>query len=196
MFPPKIAISGAANGHACDVGETMAYEVGRLIAARGGIVLTGATTGIPLAAAKGAHSVEGMVIGFSPAVSLLEHTNKYHLPVKYHSEIFFTGQDYAGRDITLVDLSDAVIEISGRIGTLHEFTHAFERGKIIGVLENSGGTIHHIPEILAEAGRGFGRVIIESDPATLVRKVFAAFEAANTLPERETTVRLKETTLQ
>lgn len=191
MFPPKIAISGAADGHASDEGEALAFEVGRQVAIHGGIVLTGATTGIPLAAAKGAYSLEGTVIGFSPACSLIEHTNKYHLPVQYHNEIFFTGQDYAGRDITLIDLSDAVIEISGRIGTLHEFTHAFERGKIIGVLSGSGGTIHHIPEILAEAGRGFGKVIIDADPASLVKKVFAACEAAN-----HPTVRLKETTLQ
>jgi len=184
MFPPKIAISGAANGQASEEGQALAFEIGRQIAIRGGIVLTGATTGIPLSSAEGAKSVGGTVIGFSPAASLLEHTNKYHLPVRFHDEIFFTGQDYAGRDITLVDLSDAVIEISGRIGTLHEFTHAFERGKIIGVLNGSGGTIHHIPEILAEAGRGYGHVIFETDPAKLVRKIVSSFESANRPPIR------------
>ncbi len=179
MFDPKIAISGAAGGEAGEQGEALAHEVGKQIAIHGGIVLTGATTGIPLASARGAKSVRGEVIGFSPANSLLEHTKKYRLPVQYHDTMFFTGQDYAGRDITLIDMADAVIEISGRVGTLHEFTHAFERHMIIGILLHSGGTIDEIPVILKMAHRGMGRVIMHEDPKQLVRHVFAAIDEAN-----------------
>jgi hypothetical protein len=179
MFDPKIAISGAAGGEAGEQGEHLAYEVGRQIAIHGGIVLTGATTGVPLAAARGAKAVKGEVIGFSPANSLVEHTRKYRLPTQYHDTMFFTGQDYAGRDITLVDLSDAVINISGRVGTLHEFTHAFERNMIIGLLLKSGGTIDQIPIILEMADRGMGKVIMHEDPRQLVRHVFAAIDKAN-----------------
>lgn len=179
MFDPKICISGAAGGQASEDGEVLAYQIGKEIAIRGGVVVTGATTGVPLAAAKGAKSVHGEVIGFSPAASMLEHTKKYRLPVQYHDTMFFTGKDYAGRDILLVDLSDAIIEISGRIGTLHEFTHAFERDKIVGVLLHSGGTIDEIPEILHLAHRGNRKVIFGEDPKKLVKEVFDAIEEEN-----------------
>jgi uncharacterized protein (TIGR00725 family) len=179
MFDPKICVSGAAGGTASEEGELAGYQIGKEIAARGGIVMTGGTTGVPLAAAKGAKSIHGQVIGFSPAASLKEHVKKYHLPVQHHDTMFFTGKDYAGRDILLVDLADAVIEISGRIGTLHEFTHAFERDKIIGVLLHSGGTIDEIPEILHRAERGNRKVIFSDSPKVLVQRVFDALEEEN-----------------
>lgn len=179
MFDPKIAISGAADGLAVKQGHKLAFTVGMEIAKRGGVVLTGATSGIPLAGAKGAKSIGGEVIGFSPAHSMLEHTAKYRLPTQYHDTLFFTGYDYAGRDAILVDFADAVIQVSGRIGSLHEFTTAFERHKIIGLLLHSGGIIDEIPEILEMSHRGFGRVIMDPDPASLVRQVFHAYEEAN-----------------
>jgi uncharacterized protein (TIGR00725 family) len=177
MFDPKIAISGAADGLAAEQGEELAYQVGREIAKRGGILLTGATSGVPYAAARGAKSLGGQTIGFSPAHSLREHQKKYRLPVDYHDSIFFTGYDYAGRDVLLVDMADAVISVSGRIGSLHEFTSAFERKKIIGLLLNSGGLANDIPEILEKARRGMGRVIMHADPAELVDLVFEAVDA-------------------
>ncbi len=175
IHAPKIAVSGAAGGDASKEGEAGAYAIGRQIALHHAITLTGATSGVPYVAARGAKSAEGSVIGFSPATSLLEHMHSYRLPVRHHDTIFFTGEGYAGRDILLVNMADIVIEISGRIGTLHEFTHAFERGKIIGVLKDSGGTIHHIPEILNEAHRGNGKVIVEADPHVLVKRLMEKY---------------------
>jgi uncharacterized protein (TIGR00725 family) len=176
MNDPKIAISGAAAGVASTEGAALGFEVGRQIAIRGGIVLTGATSGVPYEAAKGAKSVHGQTIGFSPAHSMLEHVRKYRLPVDFHDTIFFTGYDYAGRDTLLIDLADAVISVSGRIGSLHEFTSAFERHKIIGLLLHSGGLSDDIPEILHKAHRGNGRVVMHADPKELVELVFAALE--------------------
>jgi hypothetical protein len=178
ILDPKIAISGAAAGVASDQGEAVAYEVGREIAKRGGIVLTGATTGVPYAAIKGAKSFGGQTIGLSPAHSLKEHLRKYRLPVEDHDILFFTGYDYAGRDVLLVDLADAVISVSGRIGSLHEFTSAFERHKIIGLLLHSGGLSDDIPDILEKAKRGMGRVVMHSEPAVLVDLVFEALHEA------------------
>ncbi|MEI6477534.1 MAG: hypothetical protein WCO52_00915 [bacterium] len=174
MFDHKIVISGAAAGHASEEGDALGFMVGREVAARGGIIVTGATSGVPFSAAKGAKSVQGQVIGFSPAHSLAEHTNKYKLPTEYHDVIFFTGYDYAGRDVLLVDVADAMILVSGRIGSLHEFTSAFERHKVIGLLLHSGGLSDEIPAILDHAGRGNGHVIFHEDPHTLVSQVFHA----------------------
>lgn len=179
MFDPKIAISGAASGTPSEEGKEFAHQVGREIAARGGIVITGATTGIPLEAAKGAKSMHGTVIGFSPANSWKEHVNTYKLPTQYHDYIFFTGLDYAGRDNLLIDLADAVVELSGRLGTLHEFTQAFERNKIVGVLSNSGGTVDLLPEILQTAERGSRRVFFENTPSTLIKTLFREISEQN-----------------
>lgn len=176
FFDPKIAISGAAAGSASADGDPFGYEIGRQVAIRGGILLTGATTGVPYAAAKGAKSVHGQVIGFSPAHSLLEHRRKYRLPVQHHDIMFFTGYDYAGRDTLLIDMADAVISVSGRIGSLHEFTSAFERHKVIGLLLHSGGLSDDIPDLLRKAHRGNGRVIMHADPKELVDMVFDALE--------------------
>ena len=176
LFDPKIAISGAAAGSASSEGDPFGFEIGREVALKGGIVLTGATTGVPYAAAKGAKSVHGQVIGFSPAHSLLEHQRKYRLPIDNHDIMFFTGYDYAGRDTLLIDMADAVISVSGRIGSLHEFTSAFERHKVIGLLLHSGGLSDDIPDILHKAQRGNGRVIMHADPRELVELVFAALD--------------------
>jgi uncharacterized protein (TIGR00725 family) len=176
LFDPKIVISGAAGGVAAKEGEVHGFQVGKHIAVHGGIVVTGATSGVPFAAARGAKSVQGQVIGFSPANSMVEHTKKYRLPVQYHDMIFFTGYEYAGRDAVLIDFCDAVIQVSGRLGTIHEFTTAFERNKVIGVLENSGGLSDFIPTLLSEAKRGNGRVIINDNPKELVKEVMSALE--------------------
>ncbi len=176
MFDPKIAISGAAAGLASEQGEKLGFDIGHDIAVRGGILLTGATTGVPYAAAKGAKSVHGQVIGFSPASSLREHQRSYRLPVDYHDVLFFTGYDYAGRDTLLIDMADALISVSGRMGSLHEFTSAFERHKIIGLLLHSGGLSDEIPELLYKAHRGNGRVVMHADHKELVSLVFAALE--------------------
>ncbi len=176
LFDPKIAISGAAAGHAADQGEHLAFEVGREIAKHGGILVTGATTGVPLAAARGSKSVHGQTIGFSPAHSELEHVKKYRLPVHYHDIIFFTGYDYAGRDTLLIDMCDAVVEVSGRIGSLHEFTSAFERHKVIGILLHSGGLSDEYSMLLDKAHRGRGHVVMHADPKELIQLVFEKLE--------------------
>lgn len=179
MFDPKIVVSGAAGGSASEEGFHFGYAVGREIAVHGGIVVTGGTTGVPYAAAQGAKSVQGQTIGFSPAHSLKEHLRRYRLPIDYHDIMFFTGYDYAGRDTLLIDMADAVITVSGRIGSLHEFTQAFERHKIIGVLLHSGGLSDEIPIILDMAKRGNGRVVMHANPKTLVKLVFSALGEAN-----------------
>ena len=54
--------------------------------------------------------------------------------------IMYTGSGYSGRNLQLTRTSDAVIVGCGRIGTLNEFTIAFEDNKPIGVLEGDWPT--------------------------------------------------------
>lgn len=174
----KICVSGAAEtGHCSPNALAMAEQVGREIARAGMVLVTGATVGIPYFAAKGAKEAGGIVIGLSPASSEIAHIKTYHLPTDYHDLIIYTGFEYAGRNLLLTRSSDAVVTICGRTGTLNEFTIAFEDNKPNGVLEGSGGTADMIREILGKAKRGYGKVIFDSDPKALIKKLIPMLNA-------------------
>ncbi len=168
----KICVSGAAeSGHCSENATKLAEEVGREIVRQNGVVVTGATSGIPYWAAKGAKEEGGISIGLSPAASEIAHIKSYRLPTDYFDLIIYTGFDYSGRNLILTRSSDAVITICGRMGTLNEFTIAFEDNKPQGVLVGSGGTADYVKEIVENMHRGPGKIVYESDPKTLVKKV-------------------------
>ncbi len=170
----KIAVSGAADTEFMPPDALQKAEtVGRLIAEHGMVTVTGATTGAPYWAAKGAKEAGGIVIGISPASTKREHMKTFGLPVEYHDLIIYTGFGYAGRNLLFTRSADAVITVAGRIGTLNEFTDAFEDKKPQGVLLHAGGTTDLIEEILKEAHRGMGRVVLDTDPQKLFEKVVA-----------------------
>jgi len=176
----KICISGAAETDICsDDAVVKAGKLGGLVAKRNMILVTGATTGIPYWAAKGAKEAGGTVIGLSPAASKIAHTNSYRLPTDYHDLIIYTGFDYAGRNLLLTRSSDAIITICGRMGTLNEFTIGFEDQKPLGVLTGTGGISDMIEKIIKEAHKGGGKVIFDGDPETLLDKVVALIEKEN-----------------
>jgi uncharacterized protein (TIGR00725 family) len=95
----------------------------------------------------------------------------YHLPIDYHDVIIYTGFEYAGRNLILTRSSDAVIVVCGRMGTLNEFTIAFEDQRPIGVLVNTGGTADMVKSIVKNSHRGPGKIVYNSDPKKLVSKV-------------------------
>ncbi|MDP2638868.1 MAG: hypothetical protein Q8P06_01720 [Candidatus Azambacteria bacterium] len=168
----KIAVSGAAEtGHCNDKALEMARETGREIVRQNGVVLTGATIGIPYEAARGAKEEGGISIGLSPAATERAHIKTYHLPIDYFDLIIYTGFDYSGRNLLLTRSADAMIIICGRLGTLNEFTIAFEDKKPIGVLEGTGGTADMIRDIVGKSHRGPGKIIYDSDPKQLLTKL-------------------------
>jgi hypothetical protein len=159
----KICVSGAAEtGHCSSTALENSKELGREIARNNAVLVTGATTGVPLWAAIGAKEKGGISIGLSPAASESEHIENYKLPVDYFDLIIYT---------VLTRSSDAIIVSCGRMGTLNEFTIAFEDEKPIGVLTDSGGTADEIKEIVEKAKRGPGKIVYDSEPKTLVAKV-------------------------
>lgn len=173
----KICISGAADTGHCSVDAPQkAEEMGREIARRGMVLVTGATVGIPYWAAKGAKEEGGIVIGLSPAASEAAHVKTYKLPTDYHDLIVYTGFEYSGRNLLLIRSADAIITICGRMGTLNEFTIAFEDGKPIGVLEGTGGTADELKGIVNKMHRGPGRVVYSKDINELLDKVVAEIE--------------------
>lgn len=172
----SICVSGAAAGETIVESGDLAVQLGEAIAKSGHILTTGATVGLPYYAAYGAKSANGTSIGFSPASSLREHMRKYRLPHDVFDFINFTGLHYVGRDLYLIQSSDAVITIGGRFGSLHEFTSALEDGKPCGVLLGSGGTADLIPQLMETLHPPEHQVVYDHDPAKLVEKVVAILD--------------------
>ncbi|MCA9346572.1 hypothetical protein KC960_03725 [Candidatus Saccharibacteria bacterium] len=179
----SICVSGAAAGESVDSACGLAYEVGVAIARGGHITTTGATVGVPMYAAKGSFDAGGMSVGFSPASSMREHTKKYRLPIGFFSYINFTGMQYIGRDIHLVQSSDAVITIGGRMGSMHEFSTAIEADKPCGVLIGSGGLADYLPKLLDEleeiGQQAKGLVYFDTDPERLVKTLIKVLDEKN-----------------
>ena len=165
----KICVSGAAEGD-CINPENIkkAEKLGEAIAKKGAVLVSGATTGLPYYAAKGLKRAGGVSIGFSPAASRVDHVKRYRLPTKYLDLTVYTGFGYSGRNLILTRSADAIIIICGRIGTLNEFTVAFEDKKPIGILEKSGGMADEIEAITQIAHKHQCKVIYEEDPKKLV----------------------------
>jgi len=170
----KIAVSGAADTAHCGT-EALdkAKAVGRAVAKNGAVLVSGATTGFPLWASIGVKEESGISIGLSPAASEREHVEAYRLPIDYMDLIIYTGFGYAGRDLLLTRSSDAIIIGCGRVGTIHEFTVAFEDGKPIGILQGDWNTDETIKEIIERSNRTRDKIIFESDPTVLVEKLIA-----------------------
>ncbi len=168
----KMGVSGAAETGHCGIHALeQAKELGREIVRQGGIVVTGATTGFPLWSAMGAKEEKGISIGLSPAASEREHVNSYRLPLDYMDLVVYTGFGFPGRDLLFTRTCDAVFIGCGRIGTLHEFTIAFEDGKPIGILEGEWDMDESIRLILERGNRPNNKIVFDPDPKSLVKKI-------------------------
>lgn len=170
----KICVSGAAETGHCGIGALdLAKELGREIARQGAVLVTGATTGFPFWAAMGAKEEGGISIGISPAASEREHVEVYKLPIDYMDLIIYTGFGYPGRDLLLTRSSDAVVLGCGRIGTIHEFTVAFEDQKPIGIFEGPWEMSAELEEIIAKGHRPDPKIVHSPDPKKLLEEVIA-----------------------
>jgi len=147
----------------------LAERLGRIIAERGCILVTGATTGFPDIASRAARSLGGLSVGISPASSKEEHATQYGLPVDGADVIIYTGFGLKGRNVINVRSSDVVIIFGGGMGTLNEFTIAYDEGKVVGVLEGTGGVTDRIKEIAAISTKpAESRVVFDDDPEKLI----------------------------
>lgn len=174
----KICISGAAEDFS-PLAEDMAKKVAAEIAKKGHVLVTGATKGIPHIAALSAKKAGGVSIGISPAASESEHIGKYLLPGDSAFDyVIYTKAGYTGRNLLMVRSCDATIVISGRMGTLNEFTCAFEEDEIVGVMDASGGISSLIRQILQVANKGQRQVFFENDPQKIVEEIITRINKA------------------
>lgn len=107
--------------------EERAEEVGRLLAERGCVVVTGGLGEVMAAAARGAKAAGGTTIGILPG-ERREDANEW----VDHAVV--TGIGHA-RNLAVVASGDAVIAVGGSWGTLAEIGFASRLGRMVVILE-------------------------------------------------------------
>lgn len=172
----KIGVMGGAGHDIPPAFLDKAREVGKAIAQANCVLITGACPGIPLAAAEGAKSSGGFVVGISPGLSLDEHAYKYESPTAFHDVLIFTGSGLMGREVVNIRSSDMVIFAGGSSGTLGELAIAYDEGKLIGILSGTGGISDLAEQILSACKKATGaRVAKNSDANSLVQELIRIY---------------------
>ena len=183
---PRMAVGvmGSAGGTLSEDVRERVRRLGAAIGRRGHTLITGACPGLPQEAVLTAKEHGGCVVGISPAHSVEEHVVKYRSPIRGYDVIIYTGNGLMGREIENIRSCDVVIFAGGSSGTLGEFAIAYEEGKIIGVLQSTGGIADHMDEILAIVNKKTDAVVCSNaDPDSLMTQLELAYET-RVLPAR------------
>ena len=167
---------GSAGGDIPADVQALLRRLGREIASRGYVLITGACPGLPHEAVLGAHEAGGVVIGVSPALNFEEHVTKYKSPTRGYNALIYTGSGLMGREIENIRSCDVVVFAGGRSGTLGEFAIAYDESKVIGILDGSGGITRHLETIVGMVNKDTGAVLVRADdPAVLLDKLEAVY---------------------
>ena len=117
-----------------------AYEVGKLIAKKGYVLVTGGLFGVMEGASRGAKEEGGVVVGILPHYETL--SNPY-VDIKIP-----TGLGHARNVLVVSSSSEIVVAIGGNFGTLSEIGHALKLGKrVIGFRTWELGEIENYEDI-------------------------------------------------
>jgi len=168
---------GSAGGRMRKDTRERARALGRAIAEHDCVLVTGACPGLPYDAACGCKSAGGMTAGISPALDLYEHVNRYNSPFREFDVMIYTGDGLMGREVTGIRSCDIVVLIGGRSGTLGEFAIAYDEGKVIGVLSDTGGVADHVDELMEIIHKKTGAHLeFDDDPHRLMDRLLRAYE--------------------
>ena len=177
----KVGVMGSAGEASPDEGSgealrAKAEALGRAVAARGCVLLTGGTTGLPHAAGAAAHAAGGLHVGVSPASDAREHVERYRLPLAGTDVLVYTGFGLKGRNVVLVRSCDVVLIFRGGMGTLNELTIAHDEGRVVGCLTGTGGVADEAERLMgALPKRSSAVVVFDEDPERLLDRCLEAF---------------------
>ena len=172
MAPPnrtQRTVIGVMGPAACDEPTAeLARAVGRAIAEREAVLLTGGRTGVMEAACQGARDAGGLTIGILPGAVPADSP-----PNPYVEVALFTGLG-EGRNWVNVCASDALIAIGGGFGTLSEIALALKARKPLVLLGSWRFEMDGVSTAVARA----------ADAAQAVELAFAAVSARAAVPEK------------
>ena len=165
----KVGVMGSAEATTATLLREKAIALGRAVASRDVILLTGATTGLVYETGKAARDAGLLHIGISPAGDEREHVERYQLPLDACDAIIYTGFGLKGRNVVLIRSCDVVLFIAGSIGSLNEFTIAYDEGKVIGCLTGTGGVADEVERLVATFQKQTKvRIFYDDDPGRLI----------------------------
>lgn len=98
-----------------------AFEVGRLVARAGAVLVCGGLGGVMEAASRGAREEGGFVVGILPGGAPADANPWVDLPIA-------TGLGYTRNSLVVMN-ADAVIAVEGEYGTLSEIAYGLIHGK-------------------------------------------------------------------
>jgi len=168
----KICVAGTSDVGYCGVeAQEKAKELGKEIARYGITLMTGTLPGFSMWSAMGSKEGGGIVFGLSPASDEREHKEVYRLKTDYHDAVIYTGFGSSGRNLMLTRSADAVIVGCGSIGSMNEFTIAYEAGKIIGILGGDWLPDDILTEIIKSNKRPSENIIFDDNPIRLISRL-------------------------
>jgi len=158
----KIAIFGSnasADEKRDELPESLVKEFGVIFGKISAVIITGACSGIPYQVAFQASKNNCEIWGYSPEIDFKhqkEFTPRDDLSI--YTKLIYTPQSFPlaenskarkkYRNVLSTAECDAGIIISGRWGTMNEFTNLFDMGKVIGVLTGVGGIADELPRLM------------------------------------------------
>ena len=132
----QVAVIGSGTEH-----EGAAEEVGRLLAARGCVVVTGGLGEVMAAAHRGAKAAGGTTIAILPGERRTDAN-------PWADHVVVTGVGHA-RNLAVAASGDAVIAVGGSWGTLAEIAFAMRLGRRVVVLD--GPSVEGVPRAATPA---------------------------------------------
>lgn len=179
----KIGVFGSAveeGGKTTKIAQELGRELAKL---KDAIIVNGACSGIPYEVVYEAHKNGAEIWGYSPAINL-EGQKKFtpDCDLSVYKKIIFTPKDFEFssndqvarkyRNVISTANCDAGIIISGRWGTMNEFTNLYDMGKVVGVLTGTGGIADELPNLMKKISKKSKAVVLfDNSPEHLVKKV-------------------------
>jgi uncharacterized protein (TIGR00725 family) len=155
----QVLVIGSNADHCTIQAYALAYEVGRELARRNAILVTGGLGGVMEAASKGASEVGGLV------VSIIPQDDKTSAN-RYSDVIISTGVGLS-RDFITAYSADAIIVIGGGVGTTIETCVGYLKSKPIFTIKGSGGAADRLADIYLD-DRKFVKVVGVDSPKEAV----------------------------
>ena len=132
--PTRVVIGVMGGGSADTAQEAKAYRLGRLIAARGWVLLNGGrSAGIMEASARGAFEAGGLTVGVLPDADRRHLSPYIQIPI-------LTGMGSARNYVNALS-SDVVVACRGGAGTVSEVALALKHGRPVVLLDFDLGPV-------------------------------------------------------
>ena len=189
----KIGIFGSA---AQEGNETIlkAQELGKVLGhyADSIILVNGACEGIPFEVMKGAKNSSDIELhGYSSCLSREDQMKEYPLvDLSYYSKIVYINNKFLHKDndrilkkfrnLLMVADCNAGIIVSGRWGTMSEFSFLIDFGKTTGVLTGTGGFADEIKRLTTVIQKPkTGNVLFSDSPQELIADILLELQQAS-----------------